>query len=166
MIPRRAAVIVGFIVALGLITTGAGEPAQAAVGRVSSQSAKPLTQAQFISEANGYCAAAVTQFASVLPQFAGIKKNPTPSEIAALVNALAPIVQGQINKTRALSPPKADRAKIAAFLKANQLDLNKLKADPQLMAAKTSPFVSADDLARKLGLLGAAGSGPCSKGSA
>lgn len=166
MIPRRAAVIACSIVTIGLITTGAGGPAQASVGRVSSRSATPLTQAQFISEANGFCAAAVTQFASVLPQFAGVKKNPAPSEIAALVNALAPIVQGQISKTRALNPPKADRAKVAAFLKANQLDLNKLKTDPQLMAAKTSPFLSADNLARKLGLLGAAGSGPCSKGNA
>ena len=32
MIPRRAAVIVGFIVALGLITTGAGEPAAGRCG--------------------------------------------------------------------------------------------------------------------------------------
>ena len=162
MIARRAAVIVGFIVTIGLITSGFGVTVEASAGRVSSQSAKPLSKAQFISEANGFCAAAVTQFASRFDPVCWHQEESDPERNSPRRPcADPPIVQGQINKTRALNPPKADRAKVAAFLKANQLDLNKLKADPQLIAAKTSPFLSADNLARKFGLLGAAGSGPC-----
>jgi hypothetical protein len=131
---------------------------------MASQSSKPLTDAQFISKANGFCGAAATQFAALAPQFAGIKKNPTPAEITAFINALAPIVQAQINKTRALKPPKSDRAKVTAFLKAAQLDLNRVKADPQLLGGKVSPYLAAHTLALKLGLEGAPGEGVCSKG--
>ena len=172
MIVRRA-VIVALVVVAGMVansgaaaaSTGPGKPARIVL--VSAKSTQPLTKAQFISKADALCANGVTAFAAVAPRFAGIKKNPTPQAISALVSALSSIVQNQIDKTRALKPPKAEQAAVTEFLRANQTELRVLEADPQLLAnsANKDPFLTADNLARKLGLEGAAGSGPCTKGS-
>ncbi len=114
----------------------------------SIEAAKPLTQAEFVARANALCTASVTAFASELSQFSGIKKNHSPAEIAAFVKALSPIIQSQINKTKDLSPPKSERAAVTKMLKANQTDLNMVKADPALLGASTSPFAVADSQAR------------------
>ena len=159
----RRAVVIAWIVATGFLATDA-VVVSASVDPLSSKNAKPLTQAQFVSRANALCTSAVTQFAAVQQQFASIKSNPTPSEISAFINALIPIVQQQINKTKALNPPKADRAKVATLLREDQLDLNRVKTNPQLLGGKTDPSLDADTLARRLGLAGAPGSGACSKG--
>lgn len=169
MIVRRA-VIVSVVLATGIVASsgvaaGAEGGMHASDVLTSIEAAKPLTQAQFVARANALCTASVTAFASELSQFSGIKKNHSPAEIAAFVKALSPIIQSQINKTKDLSPPKSERAAVTKMLKANQTDLNMVKADPALLGASTSPFAVADSQARKLGLIGAAGSGPCSKGS-
>jgi len=172
MIVRRA-LIVGLIAATGTVSTGGFVGASPGSGKPSSivltsKHEKALTKAQFITQANAFCAESVTAFAADLAQFSGIKKNPTPQAIAAFVKALSTIVQKQINETRALTPPKAERAAVTAFLRANETELKALEADPELLAnsANKDPFLTADNLARnKLGLVGAAGSGPCSKGS-
>ena len=90
--------------------------------------------------------------------------SPTSQQITALVGALAPIVQNQINKTRALKPPKHDQAAVAKILKTDQNELNMLKANPQLLgSSKQNPFLGADSLARKFGLEDAPGAGVCVK---
>jgi hypothetical protein len=168
MIVRRA-VIVGLIVATGTVATNgaagasAGPGAPTSIVLVSAKSARPLTKAQFISKANALCADAVAAFAAHSAQFAAIKKNPTTQEISAFVSVISSVVQNQINKTRALKPPKVDQALVTQLLQADQTELNKVKADPQLLGASTSPFLTASNLARKLGLQGAPGSGECSK---
>ncbi|GEM_PF-6189131 len=148
----RRVVVVASIVVAGMVPFAGGAGA-----------AKPLTKAQFITEANALCAASRAAFAPLESQFAGLKTNPTPQAIAAFVSALSTIVQKQINKTRALTPPKAEQAQVTKFLRDAQTELNMVKADPQLMGGPHSPFLTADTLARKLGLEGAPGSGVCTK---
>ena len=155
MIVRRV-VIVSVIVAIGIVATGSSLAA----------TTKPLTKAQFVKKANALCDAARTAFVPVGQQFASLRgSNPTPAQISAFIDAFAGVVQTQITKTAALKPPKRDQSKITKFLHENQTDLDKLKADPQLLAGGQSPFLAADTLARAYGLEGAAGSNPCTQGS-
>ncbi len=116
-------------------------------------------------QANALCDAAVVGSSSVLQQYANIRGgSPSAQEITAFVTALATVVQNQVNGTKALKPPKRDQSKITKFLRLNQSELNALKANPQLLAGKQSPFLASDTLARAYGLEGAAGSGTCTKG--
>lgn len=169
MIVRRA-VVVGLIAATGIVSSGfAGASARVDKPEsvaLASKHSKPLTKAQFIAQANAYCAESVSAFAAVSSQFAGLKKNPTAQAVAAFVKAMSSIAQKQINKTRALTPPKAEQAAVEKFLRENQTELKALEADPALLGASQNPVLNADNLARKLGLVGAAASGPCTKGSA
>jgi hypothetical protein len=152
----RRVVIVSVIVATGIVATGSSLAA----------TRKPLTKAQFITRANALCDAASKAYVAVGQEFAGLKgSNPTPAQVSAFVNAFAGVAQTQITKTAALKPPKHDQSKITKFLHENQTDLDKLKADPQLLASGKSPFLAADTLARAYGLEGAAGSNPCTQGS-
>ena len=169
----RRVVVVGVIVATGIVaagsnvaaSTGPGIPASAALGR-SAKNTKPLTKAQFIMQANALCAAAVVATSSVFQQYPNLGSgSPSAQEISAFVTSFATVVQHQINGTKALKPPTRDQSKITKFLSTNQNELNTLKANPQLLAGKQSPFLAADGLARAYGLEGAAGSGPCTKGS-
>jgi hypothetical protein len=130
----------------------------------SAAASTPLTKAQFIAKANALCTAAASQLAVALQPYAGIKSNPTPQEIAGFIKAYSSAVQTQINKTKALKPPKRDAAKITAMLKSDQSALNALKANPSLLGGR-SPFLAADSLARKYGLKDAPGAGSCQRPS-
>ena len=171
MIVRRA-VIVSVLVATGIVAMGGGMAAgtadrtSASVALVAKQSSKPLTPAQYVSKANALCSAAAAAFASEASQLPNIKSNPTPAAIATFVKAFAAVVQTQINKTKALTPPKKDRAIVTKMLSADQTALNMVKGNPQLLGAKQSPFLPATTQALKLGLENVPGSGPCTKGSA
>jgi hypothetical protein len=172
MMMVRRAVIVSVLVATGVVAMGSGvvagtsDSASASVVLLSKQSSQPLTQAQYVSKANALCSAAAASFASEASQLGNIKNNPTPAAIAAFVKAFAAVVQTQINKTKALTPPKKDRATVMKMLSADQTALNMVKANPQLLGAKQSPFLPATTQALKLGLVNVPGSGPCTKGSA
>jgi hypothetical protein len=165
---RRAA-IAGAIIITAMFATSSALPASARLtpsaavpSRVPAKTKKPLTKAQFITQANALCDAAHKAFVPVLQQFAGLKNtSPTPQQLAAFIAAFSGVVQTQITKTAALKPPKRDQSKVTKFLHENQNDLNRLKADPQLLASGHDPFSAADTLARAYGLKDAAGSATC-----
>jgi hypothetical protein len=130
----------------------------------SGAAAAPLTKAQYISKANALCATAETAMVPIFQQFAGQKgSSPTPQQIAAFIGAFAPVVEKQITKTRALKPPKHDQATVTKILKTDQTELNMVKANPELLGSKSSPFLGADSLARHYGLEDAPGAGVCVK---
>ena len=169
MIIRRA-VIASVVVATGIVATSGVAAAQAdgvrsSVVLASTHNSKQLTEAQFVAEANALCSASVMAFKSVLTQFASLKTSHSPAEIAAFLKVASPIMQAQINKTRALKPPKQIHATVTKMLNEDQTELNMVKSDPALMGASNSPFEASGALALKLGIVGVAGSGPCSKGS-
>jgi hypothetical protein len=168
----RRVVVVGVIAATGIVaagsgvgaSTGPGTPASAGLGR-SAKSTKPLTKAQFISQADALCDAAAVAASSALQPFANIRNgSPSSQEIAAFITAYATVVQNQIKQTQALKPPKRDQSKITKMLQETQTALNAVKANPQLLGKSPNPFLAADTLARAYGLEGAPGSGPCTKG--
>lgn len=158
------AVVAAAVVTVGSTTAaGAGSGPPGSMVLVSAKD-KALTKAQLITKADALCADARQALAPQLSKFAGIKSHPAPTQIAAFVDALSTVVQSQLSKTRALTPPKSEQAEFSSMVRDDQADLTKLKADPQLLAtSKTDPFLTADNLARKLGFEGAPGSGECSK---
>ena len=121
----------------------------------------PLTKSQFITKANALCAAAAAQFRPNEKQFKG--QTMTPQLITRFVADLVPVIQEQLDKTKGLTPPSSSLKSVQKMLATDQGELKAFKANPQLMAGKTSPFVLADNLAGKLGLLGAPGSSVCTK---
>jgi hypothetical protein len=124
----------------------------------------PLTKKQYIAKANALCDTAASAFVPLTKQFAPQlqgNSQPSPQVIAAFVKALASVVQHQIDKTKALVPPKRDQSKLTKMVHLDQVALTKVKADPTLLAGAHNPFLPADTIARKYGLKGAAGSGPC-----
>ena len=172
----RRVFVVGLVVAAtGIVATGSsvaartrhGTPASAELV-LSAKDTKPLTKAQFITQANALCDAARAASVPVVEQLGGLKATAQQAggtavgrAIAAFNDAFAPIVQNQITKTRALKPPKRDQSKVTNILRANQDELTKLEADPLLLGGLNSPFLAADTLARAYGLKGAAGAPPC-----
>lgn len=167
---RRAA-IASAIIVTAVFTASSALPASTrldtadrALSRHLAKTKKPLTKAQYIAKADALCDAAAAAFGPVKQQFQQQVGNsqPTPQVIAAFVKAVVPIVQHQIDKTRALLPPKRDQSKVKKILRAEQAALEKVKADPQkAFGQKKSPFFAADSLARAYGLEGAAGSSAC-----
>lgn len=170
MIGRRV-LIVGVVVATGFVAAASsvsartpGAPASVESG-LPAKNTKPLTKAQFITQADALCNAAVVASSSTLQQFANIRTgSPSPQELAAFIAAYATVVQNQIKQTQALKPPKRDQSKITKMLQETQTALAAIKANPQLLGKSTNPFLAADTLARAYGLEGAPGSGPCTKG--
>jgi len=173
MIVRRV-LVAGLVVATGLVAAGSsvaastrlGGPASAAEWGLPAKNTKPLTKAQFVTQANALCDSARGAFVPVSQQFANLRGSSSPSsqEIAAFVAAFSSIVQDQITKTQALKPPKRDQSKVKKILQGSQNALNAVKANPQLLAGGQSPFLAADTLARSYGLNDAPGSGTCGIG--
>jgi hypothetical protein len=170
MIVRRGA-IASAVIVIALFATSSALPARTRLGaagsapsELSAKTKKPLTKKQYITQADALCVAASTAFVPVAQQFGSqLRGNsqPSPEVVAAFVKAFASIVQHQIDKTRALVPPKRDQSKLKKMLRLDQDELNQLKADPTLLGGKESPFLGADTRARAYGLQGAAGSKPC-----
>jgi len=126
-----------------------------------SAAAKPLTKAQFVAHANALCNAAAKAIAPVFQQLGSGSGPPTAQQVTAFIGGFAPIVQNQINKTKALKPPTRDQTKVTKMLQADQAELNMVKGNPQLLGGKQSPFLGADSMARKYGLEDAPGAGVC-----
>jgi hypothetical protein len=170
VIVRRAA-IAGAIILTAVFATANSLPAStrlaisaAVPSKLPAKTKKPLTKKQYIAQANALCDAAGTAVTPIRQRLGQSGGSPTAQQIAAVVKALAPIVQHQIDKTRALQPPKSDQSKVKKILSAEQQALNKVKADPQVLGTSPGPFFTADTLARAYGLEDAAGTGTCTGG--
>jgi len=172
MLVRRVLIVI-LVVATGFVAAGSSVAASTRLDAPASaesvlpaKNTKPLTKAQFVTQANALCDSARLALVPVSQQFANLRGSSSPSaqEVAAFVAAFSSIVQNQITKTQALKPPKRDQSKVKKILQENQNDLNALIANPQLLASGHSPFLAADTLARAYGLKDAAGSGTCSIG--
>jgi hypothetical protein len=150
----RAGMTTAIVLAAALTTSSAA---------LAATPKKPLTKQQYIARADALCAAAAKSLVPLRKNYPQLgSAQTTPKALAAFVKQLAPVVQRQIDKTAALSPPKHDRSKVKKILRAEQSALDKLKADPsRFFAQPPSPFATADALAHAYGLTDAAGSSAC-----
>ena len=129
-LPSRQIGVLTATLAVGLVAAGCGSSSK----HTASSAAKPaLSKTQFLAEGNAICAQGnqkLTATQKALEKTLG-NHAPTPAQITAYVNAaFAPIIEGQIERIRALGAPAAEQATVTNMLDVAQADLNKVKSNP------------------------------------
>lgn len=116
----------------------------------TTTTAPAITKTAFLAQANAICTQGNAKLGAVI---AKLGNNPTHAQIVAFVTKTEiPSIQSQITAIRALPEPSADQTTITNFVNLAQADLNKLKANPLLIAGKTSPFTDFAKVAHPYGL--------------
>jgi hypothetical protein len=117
----------------------------------NSTSTAALSKSAFLAKANAIC----TQ-GNQKQEAAGkaLGEQPSQAQIATYVSSsFAPNIQAQIDGVRALGAPSGDDAAVTNMLDIAQADLNKVKANPALLAGNTDQFANFAKLAHPYGLV-------------
>jgi ABC-type phosphate/phosphonate transport system substrate-binding protein len=132
---------------IAVIATGCGSSKKSA-------SAPTITKAQLLAQGNAICAEGNQKLAALqkaLEKSIG-SKAPSESQIKSFVTAgYVPVIQGQIDKIKALGAPSGEAAKLTSMLTLAQATLNKVKADPRTLLAGR-PFAGFARAAHAYGL--------------
>ena len=132
------------LVSLGLLATGCGS------GSSGTSSTTALTKTQFLAQGNAICTGGNKKLEAAEK---ALGKNATEAQFKAFIaGTFASEVQRQIDAIKALAAPSADQAEVTRMLDLAQTDLNKVKADPNVLASKVSPFHGFSSLAHAYGL--------------
>lgn len=123
-----------------------------------------LSKAEFIKKADAICEAARTEFLAKYTKFLETHKSAInagkPQQEALLTeiveSILAPNIEGQIEQISGLGAPKAYAPEVAKFLNALQKRIEKGKENPNGLLATTTPFVLAENIARRAAMNGCA----------
>lgn len=115
----------------------------------------PLTKAAFVTQANAICTSTTQKLAAATSGFTD--STPQAQQVEVVQTQVLPLFRQQIADLRKLSPPPADRAKVAAIFDAMSSAADaaeqKLKTDPATaLGSDYHPFSHADDLANAYGL--------------
>jgi hypothetical protein len=116
----------------------------------SSTSTASLSKPEFLAKANAICKAGNQKQGAAQ---SALGNNPSAAQITNYANSTAiPSIQAQIDGVRALGAPSGDEATVMNMLDMAQADLNKVKADPTLLAGNTDPFADFAKVAHPYGL--------------
>ena len=114
-----------------------------------------LTKAQFIKQADAICAKAHNALDKAFNQtFAG-NQQPSQAQLNEFAKStLVPGVQGEIDDISALDPPSAEKVEIDAIIAAEQVGVNKIKADPGILSPDVpeNPLGKGQRLAKEYGM--------------
>jgi hypothetical protein len=146
--PLNGAAIAAALI-VGLAAAGCGSSSSSSKS-TSSTTTPAITKAAFLAKANAICTQGnkVTNAAA-----ATLGKSPSQAQVVALVKGTdVPSIQTQIDGIRALGAPSGDQATVTNILSLAQADLNKVKSNPTLLAATTSPFANFAKIAHPYGL--------------
>ena len=122
-----------------------------------------LSKAEFIKKADAICEAARTEFLTKLQRFLkDHQKILVSSDVEAkkallpeiLETLLQPNVEGQIKEISTLGAPKSYAPEVAAFLNALQDRMDKALENPPGFSTTPTPFVVAENIARRAALKG------------
>jgi hypothetical protein len=114
-----------------------------------------LTKAEFIKQADAICMKAHNAFEKAFNQTFSGNQQPSQAQLSKFAeNTLVPGVQGQIDDIRDLNPPSADEDQVDALIEAVQDGVNKIKADPTILAptVRADPLKKGHQLAKDYGL--------------
>jgi hypothetical protein len=135
-------VLAGILVA-GVAATGCGSSSKTA-----SATTPAITKAEFVAKGNAICGKADPVLSAA---GAKLEAQPPKSEIEALVEGTyVPSIQAQIAGIKALGVPAGEEETVTKMLALAQADLEKIKADPALIA--TDVFASFAKVAHPYGL--------------
>jgi hypothetical protein len=124
-----------------------------------------LSKAAFIKKADAICEAARTEFLAKYTKFLEAKTKIVNSEdqqakevllSEILESLLAPNIEGQITKISNLGAPSSYAPEVADFLNALQNRMEKAEDDPRGFTTTPTPFVRAENIARKAAMNGCA----------
>jgi hypothetical protein len=151
----RGALALAATLLLALAAIGCGSSSSSSTTAKATATVPALTKAQFIAQANAICAQGnktLTASRTALEKLLG-GHSPTLAQVNAYVtSAFAPAIQGQLNAIKALGPPKGEAVLVAKMLAIAQEDLERVKANPTLLAGSNSPFASFVKLVHPYGL--------------
>ncbi len=161
---KRLLAATALALAAGSIAAGCGggndtTTVSGASGATGAQGA-PLTKDAFLAKANEICKQGNQSINQAGQQFfksLGLSQNqqPTSDQIQQFANQTAiPNIEAQITAIEALPAPSGDEDQVNAITDSAQQALDKLKADPSLLAGNSSndPFADVDKLAKQYGL--------------
>jgi hypothetical protein len=135
------------LVAVGLLAGGCGSSSSSS----SATTTPALTKAQFLAQGNAICTGGNKKLA--VAEKALEKEQGTEAQLKAFIDGpFASEVQRQISAIRALGAPSGEQATVTHMLDLAQTDLNKVKANPQVLESKVSPFHDFSALAHAYGL--------------
>jgi len=121
-----------------------------AVAGCGGSSTPKLTKAEFVVKANKICALGNAKLRRVE---AGLGAQPSSEQISSFAtNTYIPSIQDQINEVRALGTVESEEATITHMLDVAQEELDKVKAEPELLAKQPPPFSGFASIAHPYGL--------------
>jgi ABC-type phosphate/phosphonate transport system substrate-binding protein len=122
------AAVLAATLGVAVIATGCGSSKKSA-------STPTITKAQLLAQGNAVCAEGNQKLAALQKALEKIRgKAPSESQIKAFVTAgYVPVIQGQIDKIKALGAPSGEAAKLTSMLTLAQASLDKVKADPRIL---------------------------------
>lgn len=159
-IMRRGKVLALLATLATLLAVGCGSSGESAEITVETGS---MSKAEFIEKADAICEAARTKFLAQLTRF--LKENKSilvGNDLEAkkallpeiLESLLQPNIEGQIEQISALGAPKEYAPEVAKFLNALQDRMDKALENPPGFSTTPTPFVVAENIARRAALKG------------
>jgi hypothetical protein len=140
---RLGSVALVGVLAAGVVATGCGSSSKTASTTTSS-----ITKAEFVAKANAICGKADPVLSAA---GAKLEAQPPKAEIEALVKGTyVPSIQAQITSIKALGVPAGEEETVTKMLALAQGDLERIKADPGLIA--TDVFADFAKVAHPYGL--------------
>ena len=142
----------------GLLIAGCGSSSSSSSTATTTTTAA-ISKAAFIAKGNAICIAGNKAQNASFERFAkehGLsgKSGPNKAQTAELVETVfAPNIQHQINAVKALGAPSGEEQRVNEALESAQEALAKVEANPELFAAKQSPFHEAGLKLHALGLV-------------
>jgi uncharacterized protein with PIN domain len=138
----------GRIAMAGVLVAGVTSAGCGSSSKTASTTTAAITKAAFVAKANAICGKADPELSAA---GAKLESRPPQAEIAALVKTTyLPSIQAQITSIKALGVPAGEETTVANMLGLAQADVEKIKADPSLIA--TDAFADFAKVAHPYGL--------------
>jgi hypothetical protein len=165
--PRRttAKILLAFLGAATILpASGCGDTASSDGGNGAEITVKSgsLTKAQFIKQAEGYCAREARPLQIQFFAYSKQSKSLSPAEkeeaAAKLVDeSIVPTYEKQIERLSSLGVPPKDEKKLTAILEAVRQGLGEARQEPVKFLERASPFEKAARLGSAYGFFFCAG---------
>lgn len=107
------------------------------------------TKDEFLEEANAICAAGNAKVAAAAER---VDEADTAAFEAFVTDTLVPTVRDQVISVRLIGLPEAEAAEISIILDETDLVIDRVEADPSLLAGDGDPFAEVDQRLTDYGL--------------
>jgi hypothetical protein len=138
----------GSMVIAGILLAGVAVAGCGSSSKTASTTTAAITKAEFVAKGNAICGKADPVLSAA---GAKLEAQPPKAEIEALVKGTyLPSIQAQITGIKALGVPAGEEATVTKMLALAEADVEKIKADPALIA--TDVFADFAKVAHPYGL--------------